>query len=70
MADFTTQEYEEAVLKNDRMSGDMADVIITTLIDNCRDEDAARALPVSKEVWHKLVQKFEEDIRHAVRNIR
>lgn len=64
------QEIKELVDGNIPMNGYMADDIITTLIDNCNDEFAAKEFGISEELWHKLVDKMERDIRYRVRELR
>lgn len=56
--------------KDNIVTGSLADSIITNLIDNCYDEQAAADFGMSEEEWNKLVQEFEEQIRHRVRNLK
>lgn len=64
------QEIKELVDGNVPMSGYMADDILTTLIDNCQDEFAAKEFGISEELWHKFVDKMERDIRYRLRELR
>ncbi len=60
-----------AVLAGEQeIDGSLADTIITTLIDSCLDKEAAERLELTESQWSQLVDKFEGQIRHKVRNLR
>jgi hypothetical protein len=69
-ADLTKDDFIGAISTRKLMRGEIADAIIVALIDHCDDVAAAQELGISKTDWSTLVQKFEEDIRYRVRDIR
>lgn len=62
--------YREYHQNGGKINGSIADMIITTLIDNADDELCAAQFEISKAQWCEMVQQFEEQIRHKVRDIR
>lgn len=64
------QELIDTLTGKQRMSGSMADTILVMLIDNCEDKYVSEQLGISLQDWQDLIQAFEEQIRHVVRDIR
>lgn len=62
--------YKRVIAGTIRMTGAMADEIITTLVDHARNAECAAELGMTETEWYQYVQQFEEQIRHHVRNLR